>query len=90
MYEIVWDVRKAQTNFAKHGVRFSDAATVLDDPRAFTVEDRRFDEPRWITIGMDLSGHVCVVVYSFPGASQVRLISARSATRRERMHYVEA
>jgi len=89
MYEIVWDLRKAHTNFAKHGVRFSDAATVLDEPRALTIEDRRFDEPRWVTIGMDLSGHVCVVVYSFPSALQVRLISARSATRRERMPYVE-
>jgi uncharacterized DUF497 family protein len=37
MHDVVWDAKKERTNFAKHGVRFSDAATVLDDPRALTM-----------------------------------------------------
>ena len=87
MHDVVWDAKKERTNFAKHGVRFSDAATVLDDPRALTIEDQRFDERRWVTIGMDLTGHVCLVFYSYPTPTQIRIISARTATPREQKAY---
>ena len=34
-----WDPAKAKANFAKHGVRFADAVTVLADDLAFTLRD---------------------------------------------------
>ena len=32
-----WDPAKARANFAKHGVRFADAATALEDDLALTM-----------------------------------------------------
>jgi hypothetical protein len=37
--QITWDPLKAEANIAKHGVTFSEAATVLLDPLALTVFD---------------------------------------------------
>jgi uncharacterized DUF497 family protein len=35
---------KAQANFAKHGVRFADAVTVLEDDLALTMRDPFLEE----------------------------------------------
>lgn len=90
MYLVVWDPAKARENIQKHGVRFSDAATVLDDPDARTIEDPRHEEQRFVTIGRDLEGRVLVVVYAYPDdADIVRLVSARRARASERKSYEE-
>lgn len=34
-----WDIRKAISNFEKHGVSFEEAATVFTDPEALEWED---------------------------------------------------
>ena len=84
-----WDPVKAHANATKHGVRFSDAVLALEDDRALTQRDLLSeDEERWITIGQDTLGRVVVVVYTWRG-SNVRIISARQATRRERRQYLE-
>ena len=36
---IVWEPKKAKTNFLKHQIRFSDAELVLFDPLALSRED---------------------------------------------------
>jgi uncharacterized protein len=36
---VEWDANKAKRNLQKHGVRFSDAETVLYDPDALCIED---------------------------------------------------
>jgi uncharacterized DUF497 family protein len=41
-----WDPKKAQANFRKHGVRFSDAETALMDPNATSREDPTADDER--------------------------------------------
>jgi uncharacterized protein len=64
--EVEWDPRKAAANYRKHRVLFADAATVLDDPHGLTVEDRRFGEQRFVTVGSDALGRVLVVVYAYP------------------------
>ncbi len=89
MHKVIWDTIKAAANFKKHGVRFSDASTVLDDPLGLTVGDHRHDEQRFVTIGSDLEGRVLVVVYSYANSSTVRLISARAAEPSERRQYAE-
>lgn len=83
-----WDVNKANTNFYKHGIDFADAISVFADDLAITIEDERFDEERFITIGLDAFGQVLVVVYTWRG-DEIRLISARKATRTEYQHYQE-
>lgn len=87
--DVVWDPEKARENLKKHGVRFSDAETVLFDPNALTREDMESEgEQRFVTVGMDTLGHIIVVVYTYRG-EDIRLISARFATKRERMQYEE-
>ncbi len=85
--KVVWDKRKARANFQKHGIEFPHAATVLDDPMSITIEDTRHDEQRFVSVGADLMGRVLVVVYTCPGSGQIRLISARKATSKERKQY---
>ena len=81
-----WDPRKADANYRNHGVRFSEAATVLSDELAVTVEDTRVGEQRFVTIGESAEGRLLVVVYTWRG-ERVRLISARQATPKERRSY---
>ena len=87
--DVVWDPDKAKVNLKKHGVRFADAETVLFDPNALTREDMETEgEQRFVTVGMDALGRILIVVYTYRG-EDIRLISARSANRRERMQYEE-
>lgn len=87
---VEWDPVKAEINLRKHGVKFSDAAIVLQDELAVTVEDLHLvGEERYVTIGADLSGRLFVVVFA-PRGDRIRIISARRATRRERLQYQEA
>jgi len=86
---IIWDPRKAKSNLDKHGIRFSDAEGVLHDPSALTREDPAArGEQRFVSIGTDFVGRVLVVVYAY-GDNDIRLISARRATRKERDQYEE-
>jgi len=84
---VVWDTRKAAGNIRNHGIEFSHAATVLDDPMAVTIEDTRHGEQRFVTIGADILGRVLVAVYAYSGEDEIRLISARRTTPRERRVY---
>jgi hypothetical protein len=83
---VTWDPEKAAANLRKHGVDLADAATVLSDEQALTVEDDDPDEERFVTLGMDALGRLLVVVYTWRG-QEPRLISARRATRSERGQY---
>jgi uncharacterized DUF497 family protein len=83
---VQWDSEKAAANLEKHGVDFADAATVLHDEMALTVEDHAEDEQRWATVGVDALGRVLVVVYTWRD-EDCRLISARLATKVERRQY---
>jgi len=83
-----WDKDKAAANLRKHNVDFADAVTVFSDDLAITITDERFDEERFITIGMDAFGRVLVVVYTWRN-DEIRLISARKATRYEQQQYGE-
>ena len=85
--DIVWDPAKARINMKQHGIRFSDAEMVLFDPNALTREDLDVEnEQRFVTIGVDAIGRVLVVVYTYRG-EDIRLISARFATKQERERY---
>ena len=83
-----WDRNKALTNLNKHDVDFADAVSVFSDELAITIFDDRFEEERFITIGMDFLSRILVVVYAIRD-EEIRLISARKATRNERRQYEE-
>jgi uncharacterized DUF497 family protein len=84
---VEYDPVKAGANLRKHGVSLADAAGVLDDALAVTVEDRNtVGERRFVTIGMSSGSEILVVVYTERNEI-FRLISARRATRKERSTY---
>ncbi|MEO0834899.1 MAG: BrnT family toxin [Cyanobacteria bacterium J06642_3] len=83
-----WDRDKAASNLNKHGIDFADAVSVFSDEFAITIFDNRFDEERFITIGIDLFNRLIVVVYTMRN-DEIRLISARKATKHERRQYEE-
>ncbi len=85
-----WDQEKATENFAKHGVSFEEATTVLRDTLSATGRDpdHSVDEERYITFGTSSSGRLLFVAHTERG-SRIRLISARPATRSERKLYEE-
>ena len=91
--DVTWDPAKAQSNVAKHGVTFVQAATVLRDALALTTFDAVHSqlEERWFTLGMSVEGKLLAVFHTYAHTTsihvQVRIISARSATKRERQQY---
>lgn len=85
-----WHPDKAASNRKKHGVDFADAVGVFEDELAITVEDQDAeDERRFITIGMDFTLKILVVVHASRVADVIRIISARKATKKERQTYEE-
>ncbi len=86
---ISWDPKKAETNFRKHKVRFSDAESVLFDPLALTLEEQSISgEQRFVSLGAEALGRVIVLVYT-EVQDGFRIISARRATSSERSRYEE-
>lgn len=81
-----WDPKKAASNLRKHGVRFTDAYGVLEDPHALTVDDPHPEEDRYLTLGKDTLGRLLIVSYTWR-ESRIRVISVRKATASERRHY---
>jgi uncharacterized DUF497 family protein len=81
-----WDPDKAKLNIRKHGIAFADAVSAFSDDSAITVEDNNPDEERFATLGMDAFGRVLVVVYTWR-EDNIRMISARKATEKERKQY---
>ena len=84
-----WDPAKAKANVNKHGVEFADAIGVFEDPDAITIEDPDSEgEQRFLSIGLDVLGRIIVVAYTYRD-DDVRLISARKATKKEVKIYEE-
>lgn len=83
-----WDPEKARRNVAKHGVSFEEAATAFGDPLSLTIldPDHSEEEDRFILLGQTYAGRLVIVVHTDRGEN-IRVISARLATRRERKAY---
>ena len=86
-----WDPRKASANVKKHGVSFDEASTAFADPLSITVPDpdHSTDETRFLLIGRSVRHRMLVVIHAERSESDIRLISARLASRRERRIYEE-
>jgi uncharacterized protein len=85
-----WDPKKAKANEAKHRVSFEEAITVFADPLARIFEDPEHSESeqREIIIGHSVQQHLILVSF-IEIDENVRLLSARKATRTERRDYEE-
>jgi len=90
-----WDEAKNRSNQKKHdGIAFEEAAHVFRDPFRLTRQDRIEDgEERWQTIGVVYGVTVLLVAHTITEdddgepVEEIRIISARRATAKERKHY---
>ena len=91
MTDFEWDPDKAATNLKKHGISFEEATTSFFDILSVTISDPLHSEveKRAVLIGQSSSGRLLVTVHADRG-SRIRLISARTATRKERKDYEKA
>ena len=85
-----WDPAKALRNRRGHRVSFEEAATVFGDPLALTYPDpdHSISEQRFITVGTSSANRVLIVAHT-DRDENIRIISARKATGREKKHYEE-
>ncbi len=86
-----WDNRKARSNFTKHRVQFTEAASVFSDPlaRIFPDEEHSGTEVREIIVGHSNAKHLLLVCFTEPAMDHIRIISARRATKAEQRDYEE-
>jgi len=86
-----WDKRTAASNRRKHEVTLEEATTAFADPLSLTVADPVSDrgEHRFVIIGLSHRSRLLVVVHTERG-DNIRIFSARRATRREKMTYEES
>jgi uncharacterized DUF497 family protein len=86
-----WDDQKAKKNIKKHGVSFEEASTVFADRLSRTIPDplHSEEEDRFVILGESKRRRLLVVSFTERG-DNIRIISARVATRRERNDYEEA
>ena len=87
-----WDPKKASRNLKLHKVSFEEATSVFTDPFALTFDDpeHSLDEQRYITIGTSKKHRILFLSHADRGEDQVRIISARPATRHEAYAYQES
>ena len=86
-----WDANKAKANLGKHGISFEEASTVFGDQRSLAIPDPAHSavEDRFVIIGTSHRGKLLVVVHTERG-DNIRIISARLASRRERKTYEQS
>ncbi|MDJ0576692.1 MAG: BrnT family toxin [Xenococcaceae cyanobacterium MO_234.B1] len=84
----IWNDDKAKQNPLKHkGITFEQAVEAFFDPFLVVVDASRNDEARDAIIGMDRQNCLLFVVHIQQENDQIRIISARKATRQERIIY---
>jgi uncharacterized protein len=90
-----WNEEKAQLNLRKHGVAFTEAMTVFDDPNCLVMDDKEHSigEARFLILGFSIAYRLLLVVHCDGEAFQgnrnenIRIISARLATASEKRTY---
>ena len=85
-----WDPKKAASNLSKHRVAFGEALTVFADPLAklFDDADHSTEEQREIIIGHSAKRRLLLVCFAAQ-QDEIRIFSARKATKPERKDYEE-
>jgi uncharacterized protein len=84
----VWDDEKARNNPTKYnGITFQQSAEAFFDPFLIVVDASRNEEARDAVIGLDARWNLLYVVHIEREENIIRIISARKATRQERVEY---
>ena len=85
-----WDPGKAEKNLKIHGVSFDEASTAFQDSLSLTIYDPLHSdkEDRSVLIGYSNRSRLLVIVHT-EKENNVRIISARKATKKERKQYEE-
>lgn len=92
-FHFEWDATKAANNRRKHGIGFDLAATVFRDALMISIPDGEHSEAeeRWLTVGQAENRQLLVVIHTYQEvstqAANVRIISARPATKHEQRQY---
>lgn len=85
-----WDEGNARKSVDKHSVNRSEAEQIFLDPRLIVfADDKHSDiEARFAAYGRTVSGRGLLVVFTLrSGGTLIRIISARTMSRRERVRY---
>jgi uncharacterized protein len=85
-----WDPAKARKNQNLHGVSFTTATQIFDDPNHLAGDNyymKETGEQRFQIIGMTRNLVLLLVVFVDRGADVIRLISARKAVDYEESIY---
>jgi uncharacterized protein len=94
-YKFDWDPRKDKVNRRKHEVSFRQVASIFLDPNQLSTFDEEHSEKedRWITLGLDSTGVLRLVIHTFESVTdelcRIRIISARNAEPEEQAQYLE-
>ena len=87
-----WDSAKNISNRHKHGITFEEAQTVFYDQNARILPDpdHSENEERVILLGLSLKLRIVAVCHCYRSSeSIIRIISARRASKAERLKYEE-
>ena len=90
MISFSWNPAKARSNLKKHGVSFEEAKSVFYDELAIQfIDQESAPEERFLLLGTSNESRILIVVHCERGedGEELRIISARKATTRERQHY---
>jgi uncharacterized DUF497 family protein len=83
-----WDPAKAAINASKHGVTFMEATSAFGDLLSLTIPDPEHSqaETRYLLIGRTHRNRLVVVAHT-EREDQIRIISARLPTPKEKRSY---
>jgi uncharacterized DUF497 family protein len=87
---IEWDAVKNSKNIIKHKVTFIEAQTVFYDENAIIISDpdHSNEEERFLILGLSEKFRVLVVSHCYRNNdANIRIISARKATKEEQATY---
>jgi uncharacterized protein len=79
--EFEFDPAKSAANEAKHGIDFTAAQALWDDPDVIEIPARTSDEPRWVVVGRIGDAHWSAIITRRD--ERTRIISVRRSRREE-------
>lgn len=89
--EFEWEDFKAQENFEKHGVLFSEAMSSFQDENGLISKDFKHSiyESRYYFIGLSKSNRVLTVYYTYR-EGKIRIIGAAEWRKHRKVYYERA
>ncbi len=86
---VTWDENKNQANYKKHGIWFEEATTILFDTNTLSNINKHPSGLRFEYLGYSDRLHLLYVVTVEKDDDVIRIVSARKATKSERIKYEE-